>query len=211
MKTLLIAAMTLCGRISPAGLGSPEDRRFLEEMRAKSQAGVMGAGTLRAEDVEMRGPQGQWPIGRIRALVSASGRVPATGRKIFQTGPPPLIFTGERGAKHLKELSAIHAELVIIPEKDGVLSLAAAWDFLAGRGVKQLLVEGGAGLNYQALRQGLVDELLVTITPKLSGDRSAATLVSGPQPLGTPFLDLELLNCRPTTGGELFCHYRVVK
>ncbi|MFH7319486.1 RibD family protein [Desulfurivibrio sp. D14AmB] len=211
MKTLLIAAMTLCGRISPAGLGSPEDRKFLEEMRGKSQAGVMGAGTLRAEDVEMRGPRGQLPTGRIRALITASGRPPVSRRKIFHTGPPPLIFTGARGAENLKELSDINAEIIIIPEKDGVLSLAVAWDILAGRGVEQLLVEGGAGLNYQALSQGLVDELLITITPKLSGDRSATTLAGGPQPLGTPFLDLELLNCRPTAGGELFCHYRVLK
>jgi len=33
MKVILIAAITLCGRISPATMGSPEDRRLLERMR----------------------------------------------------------------------------------------------------------------------------------------------------------------------------------
>ena len=211
MKTILIAAMTLCGRISPAGLAGPEDRRFLEEMRAASQAGVVGAGTLRAEDVEMRGPGGRLPEGRIRVLVSASGRLPVEGRKIFQFGPPPLIFTGERGAKKLRGLVGNPAELVVVPENDGILSLVAAWDDLAGRGVEQLLVEGGAGLNYQALSQGVVDELLVTVTPQISGDRAATSLVEGPLPLGLPFLALNLLACRPGAAGELFCRYQVLK
>lgn len=203
--------MTLCGRISPAGLASPEDRRLLEEMRDGSQAGLIGAGTLRAENVEMRGVGGHLPKGRIRALISASGRLPVVDREIFQTGPPPLIFTGARGAGVLGGLVENLAELVVIPEEDGILSLAAAWEHLARRGVEVLLVEGGAGLNYQALRQGLVDELLITITPQLSGDRAATSLVTGPHPLGGPFLSLELLSCRSTGGGELFCRYRVVK
>lgn len=209
MKVSLIAVMTLCGRITPGTMGSREDRRFLEEMRAATDAGLLGAGTVRNHDVEMRGPEGKWPAQRIRALVSASGNLPLEGRKIFRDGPRPLVFTSAAAAPALIAAAGERAEIVALPAREGALDLAAACEQLAARGVRSLLVEGGAGLNYRALQQGVVDELLVTIAPKLSGDRHTLSLLDGDRPLGSPFLDLELLGLRQGTSGELFCRYRV--
>lgn len=208
MKTSLIAAVTLCGRIGPLSPGSPEDRRFLENMRRESQAGVIGAGTLRQGEVEMRGPGGVWPAGRLRVLVSASGDLPEQ-RKIFHQGPPPLIITGPDGGRRLQQTLAAKAELLVVPQHDGELALAAAWAQLAARGVKHLLVEGGGALNYQVLRQGLADELLLTITPRLHGQRGAPALADGPAPLALPFLELDLLDHQLGGSGELFCRYRI--
>jgi riboflavin biosynthesis pyrimidine reductase len=55
----------------------------------------------------------------------------------------------------------------------------------------------------------VVDELMVTVTPRLSGDEHAATLVDGPAALGSPFLSLQLLSCRPQPTGEIFAHYQI--
>lgn len=211
MRVSLIAVMTLCGRISPGTMGSRQDRRFLEETRLTTDASLLGAGTLRQGDAEMRGPGGILPENRIRAIVSASGRLPFADRKIFQTGPRPLIFTAADRAESLAEEAGKLAEVVALTREKGFLSLSGACRELAARGVGKLLLEGGGTLNFHALQQGVVDELLVTVTPRLSGDRGAVSLVDGESPLGSPFLDLQLLSCRPTMDGELFCRYRVCK
>ena len=90
----------------------------------------------------------------------------------------------------------------------GGLSLQGAIDFLVERGVESLLIEGGAQLNYSALAQGLVDEILLTIMPFISGDKNAPAFADGPKCLGDPFLEFELLSCETVSTGELFLHYR---
>lgn len=208
MKVIMIAAATLCGRISPAPLGSALDRRFLEQMRDETDASLMGSATLRHADPEMRGTGGILPQ-RLRAFITCSGDIPVQGKKIFHHGPAPLVFTSEQRHDDLSARLAGKAEVVSLPAGPGGLSVAAAIAELERRGARTVLIEGGASLNYSALRQRVVDELLVTLTPKLSGDEHAASLVDGQAALGRPFLTLALLSCRPQSTGEIFIHYQV--
>ena len=212
MKVSLIAAMTLCGRISPASMGSVEDRRFLEQMRAATDASLMGAGTLRQSDPEMRLAGGRLPAERLRCLVSRSGQLPIDGKKLFQSGPRPLLFTDRARHDELATRLAGRAEVIGISRLEGEqLALAEIVADLAGRGVGWLLLEGGGRLNYSAIAQGVVDELLVTLTPRLSGDFQAAGLLDGPRPLGSPFLGLTLTGCEQASSGELFLRYQINK
>lgn len=210
MRVSMIAATTVCGRISPGIMGSSADRRFLEQMRDKTDASLLGAGTLREGDAQMRGPGGILPRARLRAVVTQSGDLPFEARTLFQEGPRPLLFTAAASAPILTQLAGARAEVVVLPPAATALSLPHLVAILAGRGVKSLLIEGGARLNYAALDQQVVDEILVTITPKISGDRRAASLVDGPAPLGMPFLDLALRSCEQAATGELFCCYEIL-
>jgi riboflavin biosynthesis pyrimidine reductase len=101
------------------------------------------------------------------------------------------------------------AQVVSLPEGPYGLSLQAAIDFFADRGLESVLIEGGAQLNYAALAEGVVDEILLTIMPFISGEQGAAAFADGPKLLGEPFLELEMLSSRPVSSGELFLHYRV--
>jgi len=209
MRVSMIAAMTICGRISPAGMGSPVDRNFLEAQRSAFDASLIGAATLRQVDAELRGSGGVLPPHRLRCVITATGDLPLGGRALFREGPRPLVFTSQAAAPALAHGLAGRAEVVALPLLGQELSLRQLLEELAARGAQSLLVEGGGRLNYAALRQGVVDELLVTITPKLSGEAGAATLADGRAPLGAPFLDLTLLSCEQAPTGELFCRYRV--
>lgn len=212
MHVTIIAASTICGRIGPGLVGSPVDRRLLETMRATTDASLLGAATLRQGDPEMLGLDGHLPPQRIRAFITESGNIPVAGKKIFAQGPPPLIFTGEAAAAGLRHRLGSLAQVVALPvAATGWLSLAAALVHLAELGAASLLVEGGGGLNYACLRQGVVDEILLTLTPKLSGDQGAASLCGGPGPLGEPFLPLTLVSCEAEATGEVFLRYRVHK
>lgn len=212
MLVTIIAASTICGRIGPGLAGSPVDRGFLEKMRAATDASLLGAETLRQGDPEMRGPEGRLLSNRIRGFITQSGDIPVTGRKIFEQGEPPLIFTGEAAAAGLRHRLGDLGQVVTLPaESAGGLSLAAALAHLAKLGAASVLVEGGGRLNYACLRQGVVDEILLTLTPKLSGDQGAAALCGGPGPLGEPFLPLALVSCEGAATGEVFLKYRVRK
>lgn len=211
VKTILMAASTLCGRISPGVIGSSEDRRFLEQMRHETDASLVGAGTLRDGDPEMRGAGGVLFGNRVRAVVSGSGDFPWKGKKIFQKGPPPIIFTSETAAAFLRRRLKGKAEIIALPPGPHGLSMIAAFEVLRERGVRSLLLEGGGRLNYTCLAEDLVDEILLTLSPRLSGERYGASLVEGPVFLGDPFLDLQLLSVKQEETGELFLHYKVLK
>ena len=212
MKVTIIAASTICGRIGPGLTGSAVDREVLEKIRAATDASLLGAGTLRQGDPEMRGPGGHLLPQRIRAFITASGDIPVAGRKIFSQGPPPLIFTGETAAAGLRHRLGSLAQVVTLPaDAVGGLSLAAALVHLAKLGAASVLIEGGGRLNYACLQQGVVDEILLTLTPKLSGDQEAASFCGGPGPLGEPFLSLALVSCEAAETGEVFLKYRVNK
>ncbi len=212
VKVTIIAASTICGRIGPDLTGSPVDRGFLEKMRATTDASLLGAETLRQGDPEMRGPEGRLFSKRIRAFITQSGDIPVAGRKIFEQGPPPLIFTGEAAAAALRHRLGGLAQVVALPaDSVGRLSLVAALAHLEKLGAVSVLVEGGGRLNYACLQQGVVDEILLTLTPKISGDQGAASMCGGPGPLGDPFLSLTLLSCEAAETGEVFLKYRMNK
>ncbi|KPK37017.1 MAG: hypothetical protein AMK70_00315 [Nitrospira bacterium SG8_35_1] len=211
MKVILVGATTVCGRISPAGWGSRLDRRRLEGFRDRTQASIIGANTLRADNPEMRSTNHSLPPGRIRAIISQSGSVPIKGKKLFTHGPRPVVFTAEDKVPVLRDKLQYLADVEPLPAGPHGLSIQAALDYLAEKGVESVLIEGGARLNYSVLAQGLADEILLTVMPCVSGDRKAPAFADGPNQLGDPFLELELLECEPVASGEIFLHYRIRK
>ncbi len=209
MKVIMVAATTVCGRISPATMGSSLDRQRLLRLRADTDASLMGAGSLRAADPEMRGPDGALDPKRVRALVSLTGDFPITDRKLFHTLPKPLVFTGTSQKPLLEKRLADRALVKELPPGPLGLDLAAGLAYLESLGVSSLLVEGGGRLNYSCLAANLVDELHLTITPKVSGQQHVAGLADGALPLGHPFLDLTLLKSETLATGEIFLLYQI--
>jgi riboflavin biosynthesis pyrimidine reductase len=209
VKVILIGATTICGRISPAGYGSLLDRRRLEASRDRTGASLIGANTLRTENPEMRGTNGILSPDRIRAVISRSGLIPVTDKNLFKHGPEPVVFTGEDNISTLQGKLKGKARVLSLPAGPYGLSLQAALDFFSDRGVETVLIEGGAQLNYAALAEGVVDEILLTVMPFVSGKHGDAAFAEGPKSLGAPFLELELLSSEPVSTGELFLHYRI--
>ena len=206
----MIGAATICGRIGPLVVGSAEDRKLLLNMRDRTDASLMGAETVRVGDPEMRGSGEVVPVNRVRAIISMSGNLPVQKKKLFKDGPKPVIFTSVPGKEKLEPDVGEYAKVIILPTTGDRLSIQAAINELKKLGVDSLLIEGGGLLNYSCLRDGIVDEIYLTVTPKVSGDRNAAALVDGPGPLTGSLLGLKLVSCDVSSTGELFAKYKVI-
>jgi diaminohydroxyphosphoribosylaminopyrimidine deaminase/5-amino-6-(5-phosphoribosylamino)uracil reductase len=88
---------------------------------------------------------------------------------IFVPGRKLLIYAAVRDAGREAALQARGAEIVHIPGPGGKVDLAAMLRDLAAREVNELHVEAGHKLNGSFIREGLLDELLVYLAPKLIG------------------------------------------
>jgi 5-amino-6-(5-phosphoribosylamino)uracil reductase len=156
---LLSAAVALDGALDDRSrrrliLSGPEDLDAVDELRAGCDAILVGAGTVRADNPRLLVRSAQRRADRVaRGLPPTPARVVLTrrgdldpGAAVFTGGPPPLLLGGE--------LAGVFAEL-------------------ADRGVRRLLVEGGAGVLTAVLAAGLADELRLAVAPVFVGDPDA--------------------------------------
>ena len=173
-------AMSLDGRTAMASgesqwITGPAARLDVQRWRARSCAIVTGAGTVLADDplLTVRDVPDAPPPYRqpLRIVLDRRARVPATAqimRSAASTGP--VLWLAANTA-----LKAVPAGVERL-DADQVRTLPALLDELGRRGCNELLVEAGAVLAGAFVEQGLWDELVVYIAPKLMGDRGRPLL-----------------------------------
>jgi riboflavin biosynthesis pyrimidine reductase len=185
--TTLDGRATIEGRSGP--IGSDTDTAVLAGLRGRFDAVMIGAGTMRAERYGPMDP----------LLVLVSGRLDLPwDAPLFTAGSEVLIFTSSEAEPPETEATV---EIVRHP---GAVNLAEAVRYLRQeRGVRALLSEGGPHLHEQLQADGLVDDLFLTIAPKLSGGEGPRIL-EGPLPGVIGFELAWLLE----EDGELFARYR---
>jgi diaminohydroxyphosphoribosylaminopyrimidine deaminase/5-amino-6-(5-phosphoribosylamino)uracil reductase len=150
--------------------GAPA-RLDVQHLRAAHCAILTGSGTVCADDPQMN--VREVPVERqpLRVVLDSRLQTPARSRRIYQGGGTLLATCVTDVARHEAYLAA-GCELLVLPEKDGHADLNALLHALAQRGVNQLMVEAGAGLNGAIVRAGLVDEIVLYLAPSLAGDQA---------------------------------------
>ena len=98
------------------------------------------------------------------------------------------------------------AEVVVLPRR--TVSPALVLDDLERRGVRKVLLEGGGTIHFSFLKEDLVDDIYVTLTPRLIGGAGAPSLLDGKGFLKDDHKKLKLISER-RVGDELFLKYRV--
>lgn len=207
-------AITLDGRATIHGrsgaIGSDVDTRMLVGLRAKVDAVMIGAGTLRAErygrlvpDPDQRDRRERDGLSADPLAVVVSGRLdlPWDASLFTEGGGQVLIFAASETEAPETRTS------VGIVRHEGSVDLAAALTHLRTEsGIRSLLCEGGPKLHAQLIEAGLVDELFVTHAPKLAGGEGPG-LVTGLTELERPLELAWLLE----EDGELFARYRTIR
>jgi riboflavin-specific deaminase-like protein len=185
-------AMTADGKIATANravhsFGSARDLAHLYELRATADAVMCGARTVEISQSILGTGGAKFRRRRLkrglaeynlRVIVSGSGSINPQA-EIFRKKFSPLIVltTGRASPKKLAQLRALADEVKICGEKEINFRSALRW-LRAKWNVKQLLCEGGGELNDALFRAGLVDEVNLTICPKIFGGRGQLALAS---------------------------------
>lgn len=189
--TVVKTAMSLDGRIaardgSSQWITGAASRADAHRLRAESQAVVIGAGTALADRprLTVRDADGPIPTQPLRVLLDASGRVPAEGPLFDPDLAPTLVVTTDAaGDDAQRAWLAAGAKVLTVPPSGtgGGVDLTATLEVLAGLGVLQALVEGGAALTGSLLEAGLADRLVTYVAPTVLGrDGRPALDLAGP-------------------------------
>lgn len=106
----------------------------------------------------------------LRVALDSKLRMPLTARML--QGGDVLIYTAMRDPEKIAALEKSGATVSVLPDRNGQVDLPAMLRDLARRGCNEMLLEAGSTLNGALLRAGLVDELLLYVSPQLLGDRA---------------------------------------
>ena len=198
---------SVAGRAS--GIGSRVDRAAMRDLRARVDAVMVGAGTLRAEKVNLGldDPRSGQPLA---VVVGGAGEIPLEENLVL---PPEqnalLVLPPGTSTQSAADHDRVTEVLCPGSEKGRVRLPWLLRTLRTEYAVERLLVEGGPGLNRALIDEDLVDEVFVTVAPKLLlGSESAILSGARNEPHGEGSRDLTLVSVR-SAGGELFLRYRL--
>ncbi len=175
-------AMSLDGRTAMASgeskwITSPEARRDVQRLRARSSAIVTGIGTVladnpsltvRTEDIGEKPPKGKQWRQPLRVVVDPHLSTPVDAT-ILRAPGKTIIATRTEEAYLAEPLLAQGAEVIRFSGSAHDVDLLALMEFLAEQEINEVLLETGATLGGAVLRAGLIDELVLYMAPILMG------------------------------------------
>lgn len=198
---------TVSGRSGP--IGTDADTAMLMELRGRSDAVMVGAGTMRAErygrllpDAETRARRERAGLPHDPLAVIVSNRLDLPwDAGLFTSGAGRVLVYTAAEASPPDTATPVRVER----HPGGVDLGRALWQLRTERGVRGLLCEGGPRLHRDLLAAGLVDELFVTVGAKLAGG-AGPRMVEGELAREPIELDLRWLLAE---GSELFARYAI--
>jgi riboflavin-specific deaminase-like protein len=217
--TIVSCAVSLDGYLDDTSprrliLSGPQDLDEVDELRARADAILVGAGTIRADNprllvraparVAAREAAGR-PPHPLRVTVTGRGDLDPAAR--FFVGPGvPLVYGTAAAAPRAR---ASLGERALVIDAGPELSLAAVLhDLYSERGVLTLLAEGGALILRDLLAGNLVDELRLAIAPFFVGDAAAPRFALPARYPHGPGHPLTLAGVR-RLGDIVVAHYRL--
>lgn len=168
---------------SSRGIGGPADLRALQRIRRGADAVLVGGATVRAEGYDAavtRTEDAGWRLERrlerraAIVIVTRSLDLGTFGENVRDTRVV-LLTVGTRAEPTVlsERLAANGSTLEVIDGSvDGELDWAVALERLLAAGLRRISCEGGPSVNEQLLTRGLVDEVFLTVAPRMLGARA---------------------------------------
>ncbi len=152
-------------------------RLDVQQWRAQSCAIVTGIGTVLADNPSMTVRLENATRQPLRVIVDSRLQTPVDSKMldplIFKNSPLLIVYAHDQNQR-ADQLIKAGAELVLLTDSVNKVDLKALLQLLGQRGINEVLVEAGQGLNGALLHAGLIDEFIFYYAPKLMGDAAKA-------------------------------------
>jgi 2,5-diamino-6-(ribosylamino)-4(3H)-pyrimidinone 5'-phosphate reductase len=191
MRVVVNAAISADGKLSSRerrqiAISGTEDFDRVDQLRADSDAVMVGVGTVLADDPsltvdseqrrEARRERGE-PPNPARVVADSQIRTPPDAAVLDDAAETFLLTSEAAPTDFVAQMEEAGATVVTAGESR--VDLAAAFDTLEGRGIDQLMVEGGGEIIASLFAEDLVDRLSVFVGSMIIGGRDAPTLADG--------------------------------
>ena len=166
---------------SSRGLSSPLDLKVLLTLRAISDAVLVGANTVRKEDYQTPRLKGEYQdLNKVspKLVVLSKSLDFDLGSRLFANRDNPPIFITEQNetenwSQNRLRLTSV-SEVIALP---GPLNVHSVVTHLHKTGLSKIVSEGGPDVLEQLIKEDLVDELDITISPRIIGYPASKTAV----------------------------------
>lgn len=181
-KIILSAAISLDGklatRIGDSKLSSKMDLIRLHKLRSQVDAILIGKNTVKKDNplLTVRYCKGKNPT---RIILDSSGSIQSNS-KILQTSDKVktiIVVSKKITKKNLQKLEKFSTDIIVLGENQ--INVKSLLQNLNKRKIKTILLEGGGSINWEFIKNNLVDEFFITITPYILGGKDAISLVQG--------------------------------
>jgi len=177
-------AMTLDGKTAVAcgdsrWISSEPSRRIVHELRGRMDAIVVGIGTVETDDPLLTArPPG--PRCAARIILDSGCRLPLSSRLVQTAGDFPVVVatTHRASLQNRSQLSARGCDVLVLPGLDRVPVVPLLQE-LGGRGMTNVLVEGGGAVLGSFFDAGQIDAVEIYIAPLIDGGDHGRTAVMG--------------------------------
>ncbi len=181
-KIIFSSAISIDGKIATVSgdskLSSRKDLIRLHKLRSKVDCIIIGKNTVNKDDplLTVRYSKGKNPI---RIILDSSGTISKTS-KILQTSDKIqtiIVVSKKIPKKNLQKLEKFPVEILTIGTKQ--VNVKLLLKILKEKKIKTILLEGGGTLAWEFIKNNLVDEFFITLTPFIIGGEKAISLVQG--------------------------------
>lgn len=174
-------AQTLDGKIAAKNgqskwITSKETRVYARKKRDSFDAILVGIETVVKDNPRLTGVQNKKLV---RVVVDSNLRVSVKARLFAQKGKSLVATTKNASQKKKNVLRSLNVDIIECPAKDKKVNLSFLFKELFKRGINRLLIEGGPTIIGAALKEALVDQLHIYITPKIMCDPRAKSSMVG--------------------------------
>lgn len=191
MHVVVNAAISADGKLSTrerrqVELSGETDFARVDELRADSDAVMVGVGTVVADDPsltvdserlrERRRGEGK-PENPARVVADSRIRTPPDAAVLDDAAESFLLVSEAAPTDFVEQMEAEGATVITAGENQ--VDLLTALELLESHGIEQLMVEGGGEIIYSLFENKLVDRLSVFVSPVVIGGRDAPTLADG--------------------------------
>ncbi len=154
-----------------------EAYKYLHEIRAKVDGIMVGCETVRTDNpsLTVRYAKGKNPV---RVIPCSTANIPMDANVLNVKEANTIVATTQRAPKErLEKLKEKGVEVIVAG--DELVDFDLLLPELYRRGIKSLMVEGGASINWEFVRRRYVDEIRLIHLPVIVGGENVPTLVGG--------------------------------